>query len=199
MSGSATRWCEAASWCWGLQDDGGHLLHVAAVAVGGLFVVERIWEEKEEKELCSEVILENMLSKFFGIRQHRDAMRSYNDKWLLRHSACLANSVTRWLDYFSIFGHWQRWKLPQECHKFAKVGAAFYQIRNKPSKFCQRFLYFCQSGKISPNLITLLANLMNARTTFDDKLWLSGILRYKSVPAILGRHPNESYNKFLSQ
>ena len=33
------------------------------------------------------------------------------------------------------------------------------QIRNKPSKNCQRLVKFCQSGEISPNLVTLLVSL----------------------------------------
>ena len=56
-------------------------------------------------------------------------------------------SVTRWLDYFSIFSHLQQWKLAQSCHKFAKVGSAFCQIRNTLSKICQRLVnYFAISG-----------------------------------------------------
>ena len=62
------------------------------------------------------------------------------------------SSVTRWLHYCSIFGHLQQWKLAQKCDKFAKVGSAFCQIRNKASKFFQWLVNFCQSGKISPNL-----------------------------------------------
>ena len=36
-----------------------------------------------------------------------------------------------------------------------KVSAAFCQIRNKPSKFGQILVNFCQSGEFSPNLVTL--------------------------------------------
>ena len=36
-----------------------------------------------------------------------------------------STSVTRWLDYFSIFGHLQWWKLAQKCHKFGKVSLVF--------------------------------------------------------------------------
>ena len=38
------------------------------------------------------------------------------------------------LDFFSIFGHLQQWKLAQSCHTFAKVCSAFCQIRNILSK-----------------------------------------------------------------
>ena len=57
---------------------------------------------------------------------------------------------------FSIFGHLQQWKLAQYCHKFAKVGSLFCQIRNKPSKIGQQLVNFCQSGEILPNLVTLV-------------------------------------------
>ena len=69
----------------------------------------------------------------------------------------ITTSETRWLDYFSIFGHLQQLKLAQWFYKFSKVCSAFRQIRNRLSKICQIFVLFCQSGKISQNLVTLLA------------------------------------------
>ena len=56
---------------------------------------------------------------------------------------------------FPIFGHLQQWKFAQKCHKFAKVGSLFCQIRKKPFKICQRFVKFYQSCEISPNQVTL--------------------------------------------
>ena len=35
-------------------------------------------------------------------------------------------------------------KISPKCHKFATVGSAFCQIRNKPSKICQKLVNFCQ-------------------------------------------------------
>ena len=75
--------------------------------------------------------------------------------------------MTRWLDCFSIFDRWQQWKLAQKCHKFAQVGSAFCQIRNKLSKFCQRLINFCQSGEFSPNLVSLVVAL--GRTPIDEE------------------------------
>ena len=46
-------------------------------------------------------------------------------------------------------------KLAQKWNKFAKVSLLFCQIRNKPSKICQRPVKYCQSGEISPHLVTL--------------------------------------------
>ena len=55
----------------------------------------------------------------------------------------------------------------------AKVGSAFCQIRNKPSKIWQRLLNFCQRGEILPNLVTLVIglNLVPARgkNTYADE------------------------------
>ena len=64
-------------------------------------------------------------------------------------------SETRWMYYFSIFGHLQHWKAAQKHNNFARVGSKFWQTINKPSTNWQRFISFCQSGQISPNLVTL--------------------------------------------
>ena len=39
---------------------------------------------------------------------------------------------------------------------FAKVGLTLFQTLNKPSKVCLILLKVCPSGKISPNLVTLI-------------------------------------------
>ena len=46
--------------------------------------------------------------------------------------------------------------MAQKCHEYAKIGSAFCQIRKKHSKICQKLVNFCQSGEISPNLVTLI-------------------------------------------
>ena len=58
-------------------------------------------------------------------------------------------SVTRWLDS-------QQQKFAQWHKTFAKVGSKLYQILNKPSKNCTWLSKFHQSGRISPNLVTLV-------------------------------------------
>ena len=64
--------------------------------------------------------------------------------------------MTRWLDYFSIFGHLQREKVDQNIDIFAKVGSKFCQSLNNPLTIWQIFINFCQSGEMSPNLVTLI-------------------------------------------
>ena len=59
--------------------------------------------------------------------------------------------VTRWLDNFSIFGLLLQGKFGKRHEIFATVGSQFcnkYLLR-------KRFLPFCQSGRISPNPVTL--------------------------------------------
>ena len=67
----------------------------------------------------------------------------------------LTDSVTKCLEYFSLFGYLQRLEFAQNSLKIAKVGSKFCQTLNIPSKVCQRFLKLCPSGEISPNLVTL--------------------------------------------
>ena len=45
------------------------------------------------------------------------------------------------------------------------------QIRNKPSKNCQRLVKFCQSGEISPNLVTLDNDPMFSSLCWCRSFW----------------------------
>ena len=62
--------------------------------------------------------------------------------------------VIWWLD---IFQHLHERKFAQWHTQNAKVVPKFYQIVNKPPKNRPRLWRFCQSGEISPNLVTLLS------------------------------------------
>ena len=68
----------------------------------------------------------------------------------------LPNSVTRWLDYLLKLGRLQQSKLP----KWPKAGSNFCSALNKPSHYHQRLLKYCQNANFSPNLVTLLPNLI---------------------------------------
>ena len=64
---------------------------------------------------------------------------------------------------YAIFGLLEQWKFAKnhlkfdKNHlKFIKVGTNFWQILNKPFQNSTRLSEFCQSGEISPNLVTLL-------------------------------------------
>ena len=63
--------------------------------------------------------------------------------------------MTRYLEYFSKFGHFKACKFAQQYKINAKVGSQFCQIVNKAYKSCPNTLRFCQSGEISPSLVTL--------------------------------------------
>ena len=57
----------------------------------------------------------------------------------------------------SIFGQLQHWIFaPNHRPKFAKVSAKFCKIEDKLFQNGQSFITACQSGEISPNLVTLL-------------------------------------------
>ena len=64
----------------------------------------------------------------------------------------IGDSVTRWLNYFKIFGNTQVWKLAQQHNILAKLVSKICQILSKPSKICPRL-------KISPNLVTLIGDV----------------------------------------
>ena len=82
-----------------------------------------------------------------------------------RGESLILNSVTR---LFLIFGHLQHWKVVQKQNNFAKVCPKFCQTLNNPSPTWRRFISFCQSGEISPNLITLILNPMSSMSIWMD-------------------------------
>ena len=91
----------------------------------------------------------------------------------------MGTSVTRWPAYFSVFCHLKQWKLAPKGHKFANVGSAICKVKYKPSKICQRFVNFCQSDAISPNLVTLILSYWK-RNKFCESLecnWLQSVLK----------------------
>ena len=63
--------------------------------------------------------------------------------------------MTRWLYYLFIFCPFRTMRICHIVKRFAKWGSKFCSTLTKPSKFCQRALKICQSGVISPNLVTL--------------------------------------------
>ena len=94
-------------------------------------------------------------------------------------------SVTRWLNYFKIFGHLKQWKFGQSQH-FCQNGIIFCQILNSPLKICPRFIKLCQSGKISPNLVTITSGLslppLSSSSSLDrrSKKWEKKQRSYRS-------------------
>ena len=80
------------------------------------------------------------------------------------------DSVSRWLNYFEACGHLQQWKLAQQHNIFVKVRLRLCQLVNKSWKICPRLLKFCQSGKISSNLVFVVADHISKR--WSDHRWL---------------------------
>ena len=70
---------------------------------------------------------------------------------------------TVWPDGFYIFqllAFYINENLPKRHPKLVKVGSKLWLILNKRSKTCRKLLRFCQSGKISPNLVIQMTNNM---------------------------------------
>ena len=74
-------------------------------------------------------------------------------------------SVTRWLDCFLIFGPFTTIKIDPIAKLVVKVVSKYYH-------FAPTFLKFCQSGEISPNLVTMLHLFVYIKyptlTTFEE-------------------------------
>ena len=67
------------------------------------------------------------------------------------------SNVTRWLYYFSIFGHLDHWKFAQEYKIFAKLGSQFCQVLNSYPRNVQKLFKnlpkwrnFAKSGHAPP-------------------------------------------------
>ena len=57
-------------------------------------------------------------------------------------------NVTRWLYYFSVFGHFHQWKSAQWHTKFVKIGLKVCQIKNKLSKIAKDLIDFAKVAKL---------------------------------------------------
>ena len=70
-------------------------------------------------------------------------------------------------------------KISQKCHKLAKVGSAFCQMRKKLTKIYPILINFCQKGETLPNLVTLSPWPLSSQTFFAfrqsvPQRWLAG-------------------------
>ena len=99
-------------------------------------------------------------------------------------------SVTRWLDYFSIFAHLPQWKSAHLCHKFVRVGSAFCQIRNKLSKFSQRLVnqIFAKSGHTDHNIMVSDKLRFPKRITVHETINLALCNTFIFDPLFLNYH-----------
>ena len=114
-------------------------------------LVNNLWTSKY---LQNAILLERKkfaFAKFESWALKKHHLAHWNNCTPRQHEA----SVTRSQNVYSIFGHLQQYKLAQKHTEASKVGSKFCEILIKPSKDCQIFLTFCQSGEISPNLVTL--------------------------------------------
>ena len=78
-------------------------------------------------------------------------------------------SVTRLLVYVFNLGHLQQWNFAQYHTLFCQSRCKMLPKLNKPSKYCQSLFNFYQSGKISPNLVTLVTCVRRWKLTYIRK------------------------------
>ena len=97
-------------------------------------------------------------------------------------------SVTRqqpvWPDnqiVLTIYGYFQHWKFAQKHTNCTKVSWKLRPKPNKPSIYYQRFLNICQSGEISPNLVTL----PTTKHKFPIKILTSGRWLSPELPLLV--------------
>ena len=94
-----------------------------------------------------------------------------------------ATSVTRWLYY--LFNIWplKRMKFAQKHKKLSKEGLIFGQIQYELAKIAKDLRRFCQSGEISPNLVTLQEtnNVIRVRPTYIWQTYLHHPLQFFNV------------------
>ena len=124
---------------------------------------------------------------------------------------------------FSILGINENETLPNSTHYFAKVRSKFCRTLNKPSKNCQiffkmmpkwrnfakYFLKWCQSGEISPNLVTLvpvcltwrLSRSFHWRTKLMTGLWRMSAITWEPpfVENSFSRAETRNYFKIIRQ
>ena len=92
---------------------------------------------------------EKLFSALLLIPTSRRFYWGYQGSWTL-----ISSSVTRWLYYFTLLGHLQHRKAAPNQNSFTKNWI-------NPQPFEKRFINFCLSGEISPNLVTLVpSNIM---------------------------------------
>ena len=93
----------------------------------------------------------------------------------------------------------EHWKAAQKHFNFAKVGSKICQTLNIPSTIWQRFIKFCQSGEISPNLVTLQPRTKRGKQTTETRLTKILSLNPSSFSLLCGSNWNKVCGKRFSR
>ena len=101
------------------------------------------------KNTSPEVVSSNVLRRKHSERTFNISEKNHPSFW---GWICANDSVTKLLDYFSIFGHLYRWKSAEWRTKFVKVGLKVCKISKLTLKIYRKLLIFCLSGEILPNM-----------------------------------------------
>ena len=96
-----------------------------------------------------------------NIWSHWPKWKLNNFRWCRLHQKLsqIFRSRAVWLDGLNIFHNLATYNssnLPKIHKTYAKAGSKFCQTLNIPSIVSQQFLKVCPSGKISPNLVTMI-------------------------------------------
>ena len=88
-------------------------------------------------------------------------LRAKQDRLLLFYiNGIIGSSVTRWLDYFFIFGHLQLIKNWQTAFKICQIWFKLLPNTKLSIENCQKTFTLSQSGEILPNLVTLIGSYL---------------------------------------
>ena len=82
----------------------------------------------------------------------------------IKHSHCILKRWKLRQEANHILHHMDRFVAMKICpiiNNISQRGSNGKLLLNKPSKDCQRDLKFCQSGEISPNLVTLIVSFIS--------------------------------------
>ena len=82
----------------------------------------------------------------------------------------LSSSVTRFLDYFSTFGHLHQWKFAQKYPKFAKVGSKFYQTLENLPKILPKLQNFAKIGSLCSQVYDATDKRLGSKELLAPKL-----------------------------
>ena len=87
-------------------------------------------------------------------------------------------SVTRWLYYYSVFGHYINDYLPTSI-KTPNLVQKFAKYEKATQKNSQRLFKFCHSDEILPNLVTLEPAFKMSKLQFLRKTILKNVCLLK--------------------
>ena len=125
-------------------------------------------QTKKNQFLCSFIPVSNPMP-FRGLEVLKSQREREKFVMISQSRLCLTVVATRLLVYVFNLGHLQQWNFAQYHTLFCQSRCKMLPKLNKPSKYCQSLFNFYQSGKISPNLVTLVTCVRRWKLTYIRK------------------------------